>query len=319
MPAGVDLRPAAGLAVGGVGVPAAPALVGRVADAVDGQGADPAAGAAGVERVDADDERAADGEGVAVDGLPVAAGVLVAHHVGRGVAAGDVGAAAVDVGLVLAVDVERVGVVAGNVHGAGAGALGRARAVAAEGRAVHLAAVRGAATALVRRVAHGDVVRRATSAAALVGAAAPAQSGRVAVAAVEALQQVVGVGVAEVDPRARVGDRGQALALERGLRAGGDLHEVAVAGHLDLELGVAVAAALEAERLEVVVAGGERLQLEEDVAPDVVHVVVVVVHLALEVRGVLDAVEADVAARAVVGVEAEVVRRLAEHLDVGVE
>merc|ERR1719146_229773 len=190
VPAGVDLRPAAGLAVGGVGVPAAPALVGRVLDAVDGQGADPAASAAGVERVDADDERAADGEGVAVDGLPVAAGVRVAHHVGRRVAAGDVGAAAVDVGLVLAVDVERVGVVGGDVHGAGAGALGRARAVAAVVRAVHLAAVRGATTALVRRVAHGDEVRRAASAATLVGAAAPAQNGRVAVAAVEALQQV---------------------------------------------------------------------------------------------------------------------------------
>jgi len=69
---------------------------------------------------------------------------------------------------------------------------------------------------------------------------------------------------------------------------------------VDIQLGVTVATALEAERLEVVVAYRDLLVSHEDMAPDVASLV-------------RHAVDAHVAAAAVVGVEAEVVYAVARR------
>ena len=92
---------------------------------------------------------------------------------------------------------------------------------------------------------------------------------------------------------ALVGGRGNKLVGRARLDAG----PVGGARDLNVQLGVAVAAALEAEALEVVVARVERDVVDLHVAPDIGPIVVAG-------RAVVDAV---VAAAAVVGVEAEVV------------
>ena len=146
VPAVVDRGPAAVEAsLVGVATEAFPVTtgVGRVLDTVYDGGTDPATSAAGVKCIDGNrDSPVLDAEFVEVDGLPVASGVKVAGRVDGSVAAVDVGAATVHVGLVGTVDVNGVRIVGSDRYGT------RARTDIARIRVAKAADVRLAAVAV---------------------------------------------------------------------------------------------------------------------------------------------------------------------------